>query len=152
MRLPYETVKTDPGRNVGRLREILGKFGASEFYTRDRFDTGELEIGFIYKGMPVRFPIEVSGYAKLLMRSHRRMPEKVARVQAARSMASMAVDYLKSCVAAVESGLLSFEDVFLAHFVVLTHDGEHRQLGQVMKPRLAELSQGHWKGLLVEKT
>lgn len=126
MSLPYENT-TAGEKALEDIRKTLRAFGCPKFgYMLD--DTEQsLLIQFEYRGRQVSMRASVAGYAAMWLREHphtSRMRSTLAEHQKrATEMANVAVfsilrDQVKGSVAAVETGVLSFEAAFMGHLVL----------------------------------
>lgn len=126
MALPYENA-TSGQRAMAEIQTILQKFGCSKFGTMLDFDAGTLVVQFERQGQRVSFPANFKGYAAKWLKenpwSSRRQSSREEYERRALEIGSMAVysilrDWIKAQTVAVETGLTSFEDVFMAHLLL----------------------------------
>jgi hypothetical protein len=124
--LPYEN-STSGDRALGEIQKILAKFGCDDFGSMVKNGEGVVLIQFTHRGRTVSVKASFKGYAQAWMKAHplgprtRTSPEEHRR-QAER-IGSVAVysilrDWIKGQLAAVETGILSFEGAFLGQLLI----------------------------------
>lgn len=126
MALPYENASSGD-KAMAEIQRILQKFGCNKFGTMTDWDAGTLMVQFEWNGQRVTFPASFKGYAEMWLKenpwSNRRQSSQAEWQQKAMEIGSMAVysilrDWIKAQVVAVETGLITFEEVFLAHLML----------------------------------
>jgi hypothetical protein len=124
--LPYEN-STAGQKAMAEIQTILQKFGCSKFGTMLDFDAGTLVVQFEWNGQKVSFPANFKGYAARWLEenphSSRRQSTLAQWEKKALEIGSMAVysilrDWIKAQLVAVETGLVKFDEVFLAHLLL----------------------------------
>ena len=143
-RLPYVQSKVEVGRSQQRIMAMFRRFKVDSFSFHEKPGAGEFIIQFQYKGLPVSLPFSSGGVFQAYLRTepwtHRKRKgraqyEEEVREQAGRSIYRLAEDLLKAQFAAIEFGLISFEDAFLGSFF---DPKSGRRLADVMVPRLKD--------------
>lgn len=127
MPLPYESA-TSGERALGEMQKILRAFGCTKFGSMIDDAEGTLLVQFEYRGRPVSVKASTKGYAAAWLNAH---PWHSSRTRAtyaqhqrkALDIASVAVysilrDWIKGQVAAIETGVLSFEGAFLGQMLL----------------------------------
>jgi len=126
MALPYSSA-TSGDKALGEIQKILRQFNCQSFGTMIDWDTGILMVQFIWNGQQVSFPANFKGYATAYLkdkpytsRMHCTKSQYEAKALEIGSMAVYSIlrDWIKAQVIAVETGLVSFEEVFLAHLML----------------------------------
>lgn len=126
MALPYENA-TSGDKAMAEIQRILQQFGCNKFGTMIDFEAGTLLVQFEWQGQRVTFPASFKGYAASWLKqnpwSSRRQSSQKEWERKALDIGSVAVysilrDWIKAQVTAVETGLVSFEEVFLAHLLL----------------------------------
>ena len=109
------------------------------------FKTGDIRISFEYQGRPVILPLSTSSYEEALRRETpysnrtRRSRDKYdqdMREKAAKGIWRAAETWLKATLEAVEFGIVTFEEAFLASFGRELADGTVLRLGDRVIPML----------------
>ena len=142
MTLPYSTA-TSGDKALGEIKKILQRFGCGKFGVMTDWDTGILIVQFEWNGARISFPANFNGYASAYLkekpynsRMHCTRTQYEAKALEIGSMAVYSIlrDWIKAQVTAVETGLVSFEEVFMAH--VLLPNGqrliEHAKANNLM--------------------
>ena len=126
MSLPYSNASSGE-KALAEIQKLLRQFGCAKFGTMLDYDDGTLIVQFEWKGQKVSFPANFKGYAEAYLKekpySSRMRCTKAEYEAKALEIGSMAVysilrDWIKAQVVAVETGLVSFEEVFLAHLLL----------------------------------
>ncbi len=126
MTLPYENA-TSGEKALTEIQKILRKFNCSKFGTMIDYDKGELLVQFEWNGQQVSFPANFKGYAAAWLKDNpytsRMRRTKQEHEQKAIDIGSVAVysilrDWIKAQIIAVETGLLTFDEVFMPHLVL----------------------------------
>lgn len=124
--LPYSTA-TSGDKAMAEIQRILQRFGCARFGTMTDWEAGVLMVQFEWRGQRVSFPANFKGYAAAYLNEKpytSRMRCTKAEYEAkALEIGSIAVysilrDWIKAQVVAVETGLISFEEVFMAHVLL----------------------------------
>lgn len=127
--VPYASASSDmkAREEVGK---ILRRFGCESIGWMDNLQQHEVLLAFTHRGRAVQLRASAKGWAALYLKenpySYRRTLSKTDYEQAALRQGHIAVnsilrDWIKGQVTAVETGILSFEAVFMPH--MLTNDG-----------------------------
>jgi hypothetical protein len=124
--LPYSNT-TSGDKALGEIQKILQRFGCGRFGVMTDWDAGVLLIQFELNGRQVSFPASFKGYAAEWLKekpynSNYRY-SRVEHEKRALEIGSVAVysilrDWIKAQVTAVETGLISFDEVFMAHIML----------------------------------
>lgn len=126
MALPYENASAGQ-KAMAEIQTILQQFGCTQFGTMIDFEAGTLIVQFAWHGQKVSFPASFKGYAAKWLEenpySSRRQSTQAQWNKKALEIGSMAVysilrDWIKAQVVAVETGLVAFDEVFLAHLLL----------------------------------
>ena len=124
--LPYSNA-TSGQRALDEIQRILKKFGCSKFAYGTDWETGEIFIQFEHRSRPISLKASSRGYAAAWLRenpwTHRRHSTKAEWEAKALETGGIAIysilrDWIKGQVAAIESGILSFESVFLSYILL----------------------------------
>jgi hypothetical protein len=126
MPLPYEN-STSGDKAYAEIQKILGQFGCDNYGIMHREKEQAVMIQFDWRGRQVQFKFSWGGYAVAWLREHPHtsrsrstLDQHKAKAAAIAKVAvcSMARDWVKSQVTAVECNLLSFEEVFMPHMLL----------------------------------
>jgi len=124
--LPYENT-TAGEKALGEIQKILRGFGCSSFGSMIDDEAGEVLVQFKYRNMPVSVKASIKGYAAAWLKEHpygsRTRCTRTEHERKALDVASVAVysilrDWIKGQVAAIETGVLSFEGAFLGQIML----------------------------------
>src|SRR5512142_1507813 len=127
------------------LERVLLRYGAGQFAYASA--PGQAAVAFSMKGRAVRFAIplpdpQAKEFTEIPPQNQwgstkKRAPEAAARLheQAVRQRWRAAVLVVKAKLEAVESGITTFEDEWLAYLVV---PGERQTVGEMLKPQIDE--------------
>jgi hypothetical protein len=146
MSVPYASATTGLKARE-EITKILRRFGASEIGFAENFERGDVTLYFVYRGRQVQLRASAKGWAQMFlkenpytyrMRRTKQEHETDALQQGLIAVNSILRDWVKGQISAIETGILSFEAVFLPY--MLTSDG------RPLMERLAET------GLLSEPT
>lgn len=127
--LPYEGA-TSGMKARDELVRILKGFGCESVGFMDDFEEGAVILAFKHRGRPVQLRASGRGWANAYLKKHpwrtsrrrsRHDYEHEALEQGLIAVNSILRDWVKGQVTAVETGILSFEAVFMPH--MLTKDG-----------------------------
>lgn len=140
MSVPYENA-TSGMKARDELTTILRRFGCENVGFMDDFANGTVLLAFSHRGRSVQLKASAKGWAQMYLKQYtypaqRAKAEKKALAQGLIAVNSILRDWVKGQVTAVETGILSFEAVFVAH--MLTSDGrsvlEHIQSENLLPP------------------
>jgi hypothetical protein len=133
-RLTMETIPyagaTSGIRAREEIKKILRRLGADDIGFMDKYETSQVLLHFTHRGRQVQLPASAKGWARLWLKANpwtpRRRCSKVEWEQQALRQGVIAVnsimrDWVKGQVTAIETGILSFEAVFMPY--MLTDDG-----------------------------
>jgi hypothetical protein len=138
--IPYASA-TSGNRAREEVLKILQRFGCEKYGFMDNDVEHEVVLYFEHRGRKVKFPASAKGWAQKWLKenpySRRCRRSRVDYEQDALKQGHVAVssilrDWVKGQITAVETGMLSFEAVFMPH--MLTSDG--RPLIERMKDML----------------
>jgi hypothetical protein len=124
--LPYSNA-TSGDKALAEIQRILQRFGCNKFGVMTDWDAGTLMVQFEWRGARVSFPANFKGYATAWLRENpwnsRKQSTKAEWEAKALEIGSIAVysilrDWIKAQVVAVETGLVSMEEVFMAHILL----------------------------------
>jgi hypothetical protein len=124
--LPYSSA-TSGDKAMAEIQRILQRFGCNKFGTMTDWDAGTLIVQFEWHGARVSFPANFKGYATAWLKENpwtsRKASTKAEWEAKALEIGSIAVysilrDWIKAQVVAVETGLISFDEVFMAHVLL----------------------------------
>jgi hypothetical protein len=124
--LPYSSA-TSGDKAMAEIQRVLQKFGCNKFGTMTDWDAGVLLVQFDWRGVQVSFPANFKGYAAAYLkekpynsRMHCTKAEHEAKALEIGSVAVYSIlrDWIKAQVVAVETGLVSFEEIFMAHVML----------------------------------
>jgi len=127
--VPYEGATS--GENAqAETKKILQRLGCSEVGFMDKYETHELLLYFKHRGQQVHFTASAKGWAQMWLRKNpytvrtrrsRYDYEQDALRQGHIAINSIVRDWVKAQTTAIESGVVSFEAVFMPF--MLTSDG-----------------------------
>lgn len=126
MALPYENT-TAGASALTEIQKILRDFGCSSFGSMVDDEEQVVMVQFKHRGRVVSVKASIRGYAAAWLREHpysyrsrgtRAQHEKKAMEIASRAVYSILRDLIKGQVAAVETGILSFEGAFLGQILL----------------------------------
>ena len=126
MSLPYENA-TSGVKAMADMQKTLKRFGCNKFGSWEDYDTGTMTVQFEWQGKAVELKASASGYAAAWLKeypwSYRRTGTEEQYKQKALDKGRVAVysilrDWVKAQVTAVETGLLTFEGVFMPHMLL----------------------------------
>jgi hypothetical protein len=124
--LPYSNA-TSGDKALAEIQRILQRFGCNKFGVMTDWDAGILMVQFEWRGARVSFPANFKGYATAWLKENpwttRKSLTKDQWEAKALEIGSVAVysilrDWIKAQVVAVETGLVSMEEVFMAHILL----------------------------------
>ena len=140
MPLPYEGA-TSGVKARDEIIKTLRRFGCESVGFMDQFDDKSVLLAFVWRGRQVQLRASAQGWANAYLRENpwnsRRSLNKHDYEQKALSQGMIAVnsilrDWVKGQVTAIETGILSFEHVFMPY--MLMPDG--RQLVEHVQDKL----------------
>ena len=129
MSVPYASA-TSGNRAREEVLKILRRFGCEKAGFMDDNANHEVVLYFEHRGRPVRLTASAKGWAQMWLKEnprsyHSRKPDHEYRQQALQqghlAVSSILRDWIKGQVTAIETGILSFEAVFMPF--MLTADG-----------------------------
>lgn len=132
--LPYERA-TSGEKALGEIQKILRGFGCNKFGSMADDVEGTIMVQFEYRGRQCSVKASIRGYAAAWLKENpptifqtdinagRDRTKKVIQEKRAMDIASVAVysilrDWIKGQVTAIETGILSFEGVFLGQILL----------------------------------
>ncbi|MFH2072612.1 MAG: hypothetical protein ABIJ75_07175 [Actinomycetota bacterium] len=131
--------EVSPGRSREEIERLLTRYGAGQFMYG--WDDSQAMVGFTVEGRMVKFLIPMPDrhdpeFVMTPARKTRRSPEAAVRAweQAQRQKWRALKLVIQAKLEAVEAGITTFDEEFLAHLVLPS--GE--TVGDVMIPRVAE--------------
>ncbi len=143
MALPYER-STTGDRAIGEMQKLLRAFGCTKFGHMTDDVAGTLLVQFEHRGRQVCVTASAKGYAAAYLRHHKvkgdaneRKALKIGHV----AVYSILRDWIKGQIAAIETGVLSFEGAFLGQILlpngrtVLEHASESKLLPAIEGPK-----------------
>lgn len=127
MALPYASARS--GENArAEIRKILQHFGCESVGFMDEFHTRTVILAFQHDGRQVQLRASAQGWANAYLDenpwSNRRQYDKAAWKQKALDQGMIAVnsilrDWVKGQITAIETGILTFNHVFMPHMMTL---------------------------------
>jgi hypothetical protein len=129
MSIPYASATTGT-RAREEISKILRRFGCESIGFMDDFNAHEVLLAFTHRGRQVQLRASAKGWTQLYlkakpfsyrMRGTRQQYEAKVLQQGHIAVNSILRDWVKGQVTAIESGILSFEAVFMPF--MLTNDG-----------------------------
>jgi hypothetical protein len=127
--IPYASATSGENARTETIK-ILRRLGCESIGFMDEFDKHEVLLAFTHRGRPVQLRVSAKGWAQMYLKQNPyngyRRRSRVDYEQDALRQGHVAVnsilrDWVKAQVTAIESGVLSFEAVFMPH--MLTSDG-----------------------------
>lgn len=124
--LPYENASSGE-RAIAQIQKILAAFGCQSFGHMVDQENGELLVQFRYRERSVSVKASTKGYAAAWLKRHpfnawtrvsKIEYERKANTIASRAVYSILRDWIKGQVAAIETGVLSFEGAFLGSILL----------------------------------
>jgi hypothetical protein len=113
------------------ITKLLRRFGCESIGFMDDFETNEVMLAFAHRGRRMQLRASAKGWAALYLKENpwtsrrfgnRAEYERKALTQGQIAVNSILRDWVKGQVMAVETGILSFEAVFMPY--MLTENGE----------------------------
>ena len=130
MTIPYAAATSDM-RAREEIKKILTRFGCESIGFMDDMKEHEVLLAFTHRGRQVQLRASAKGWAQMWLKAnpwgYRHRTQRVDYEQAALKQGHVAVnsilrDWIKGQVTAIETGILSFEAVFMPH--MLTPSGQ----------------------------
>lgn len=125
--VPYEGA-TSGGKARDEIVKLLRHFGCESVGFMDDFENKTIILAFKHRGRAIQLKASAKGWAQMYMKAHpgrgygrQQAREAKAMTQGLIAVNSILRDWVKGQVTAVETGILSFEAVFLPF--MLTGDG-----------------------------
>jgi hypothetical protein len=112
------------------ITKLLRRFGCSSIGFMDNYETHEVLLVFEHRGRKMQLRASAKGWAALYLKEHphnyrhkggEQQHREKALMQGQVAINSILRDWVKGQLMAVETGMLSFDAVFLPF--MLTHDG-----------------------------
>ncbi|RMD61381.1 MAG: hypothetical protein D6826_10035 [Alphaproteobacteria bacterium] len=125
MALPYENARSGLNARQEIIR-ILRRFGCEKVGFMDEFETRSVILAFVWRGRHVQLRASAQGWANAWLaenpwtprrRSTRKEWESAALEQGMVAVNSILRDWVKGQVTAIETGILTFEHVFMPFMV-----------------------------------
>ncbi|MCA1452881.1 hypothetical protein I6F35_06550 [Bradyrhizobium sp. BRP22] len=113
------------------ITRLLRRFGCESIGFMDDFEKHEVLLAFRHRGRHMQLRASAKGWAALYLREHpysyrikrtQREHEANALAQGQVAVNSILRDWIKGQIMAIETGILSFEAVFMPY--MLTNDGK----------------------------
>jgi hypothetical protein len=129
MSIPYASATSDM-RAREEIRKILSRFGCESIGFMDDNTQHEVLLAFTHRGRQIQLRVSAKGWAAMWLKENpyngrRRMTrheyEQAALQQGRIATNSVLRDWVKAQITIIESGIVSFESVFLPF--MLTSDG-----------------------------
>ena len=126
MILPYSNARSGLSA-MEEIQRILKQFGCSKFGHWQDYEKHTLTVQFEWRGKAIELTASAGGYAAAWLKenpwSSRRQATKQQWEQKAFEKGSVAVysilrDWIKAQVTAIDTGLLTFESVFMPHMLL----------------------------------
>lgn len=126
MSLPYSSA-TSGDRAFLEIEKILSRFGCSKFGRMTDFDTSTTILQFEWQGRRAEIRASAAGYAaawikenpySYRMKHNASQHKELALEKGQKAVPSILRDWIKGQITAVETGLLTFEDVFMPHMLL----------------------------------
>lgn len=140
--LPYASAKSGVGARE-EITKILKRFGAENVGFMDEFNTKSIILAFQLRGHPVQLRASAQGWGNAFlkespwnsrMKRNRQQYEAAALEQGMIAVNSILRDWVKGQITAIETGILTFEHVFMPY--MLASDG--RPILEHMKQMMIE--------------
>ena len=126
--VPYASASSGM-RAREEIRRILQRLGCDDVGFMDKLETQEVLLVFTHRGRQVQLKASARGWASMYLRKNpwngrRRISrhdyEQAAIKQGLIATNSILRDLVKGSVTAIETGILSFEAVFMPHMLTTT--------------------------------
>ncbi len=139
-----ESTSVPVERSRAEIERILSKYGATRFGTMNEAD-GSATVYFEFKGRQIQLPVPMpprtdkrfarDKYGRVRVETQR---ERLWEQEQRRRWRVLVIT-IKAMLEAVDTGLVTFEQAFLAHIVI---PGTARTLGEALVPKLDALYSG----------
>lgn len=142
--VPYAGA-TSGAKARDEITKMLRTFGCENVGFMDDFAESTVMLAFKHRGRPVQLKASAKGWADMYMKVHpghrrggnaQKEAEKKALAQGLIAVNSILRDWVKGQVTAIETGILSFEAVFMPHMIA--RDGrsvlDHMQAEKLLLP------------------
>ena len=137
--IPYASATTGTKARE-EITKVLRRLGCESVGFMDDFDRHELLLAFTHRGRQVQLRASARGWAQMFLKqqpwTYQRRSSKHDYEQSALQQGHVAVnsilrDWVRGQTVAIETGILSFEAVFMPY--MLTHDGRplHERLPEI---------------------
>jgi hypothetical protein len=129
MTIPYASATSDMKARK-EIRKILSRFGCESIGFMDDNTRHEVLLAFTHRGRQIQLNVSAKGWAAMWLKenpwTYRHRTQRVDYEQAALQQGRVAVnsilrDWVKAQITIIESGIVSFEAVFMPF--MLTNDG-----------------------------
>jgi len=129
MSVPYAGAMSG-GKARDEITRLLQRFGCESVGFMDDFAERSVLLAFVHRGRPIQLRASAKGWAQMYLKEHpythrmrksRPEHEQDALAQGTIAINSVLRDWVKGQLTAVETGILSFEAVFMPFMV--TSDG-----------------------------
>ena len=137
MRRYAKQTRVPASRTREEIARTLERYGADQFVYAENKKCGQ--VGFVYNNKSIRFDVEFPPLPDSGLQA-----DENRRQQEIRSIWRAVLLVLKAKLEAIETGITTFEEEFLAH--ILLPDG--RTVGATVLPRVEETLIGHQVPLL----
>lgn len=144
-------------RSIESIKEMVRKYGASGFGTSEDYRSGIVTVSFVLnttarqQHVPVQIPVRIQrvyealyGDSKASGNQHA-SPEQVERnrrAQAERTAWRQLHLLVEANLTAVQLGIISIGEAFLAHTMVVTDDGRTERMGDYLDRTAGALAPG----------
>lgn len=126
MAVPYENASSGQAAR-GEIVKILQRFGCSSVGFMDDFDEHSVLLAFTWRNRPVQMRASAKGWAACYLKEHpyssrmrktRAEHETFALKQGMVAINSILRDWVKGQVTAIETGMMTFDHVFMPHMLL----------------------------------
>ena len=126
MSVPYENATSGQAAR-GEIVRILQRFGCSSVGFMDNFDDRSVLLAFTWRERPIQMRASARGWAAAYLKEHpytsrmkrsRSGHEAFALNQGMIAINSILRDWVKGQVTAIETGIMSFDHVFMPHMML----------------------------------
>ena len=143
--IPYENAKSGE-RARQEIINMLQLYGAESVGFMDEFETHTLLLVFCYRGRNIQLRASASGWAAMFLQAHpyhdrrrrtRQEYEHAALKQGIVAINSILRDWIKGQLTAIETGILTFEHVFLPYMITDNGQSVSERLDDIGLPLLS---------------
>jgi hypothetical protein len=143
MSVPYASATTGTKARE-EITKLLRRFGCEEIGFMDNYNEHAMLLAFTHRGQRVQLKASAKGWAQIWLRenpyTHRCRRSRTEYEQDALAQGHVAVnsvlrDWLKGMMTAVESGILSFEAVFLPFMLTSAGRPLHERVNELPLPQ-----------------